>query len=279
MEYITSGFYLILLIFVACQVSRIIFKRAKKISRKRAKNNQNNKSNKPHIYPINKMIAKHIFNAFSILIFLFLMIMNIWAKELLIGFSDSFEVIKYLVLIWILYYFITWSKYCETLIKETNKIWFTILIVFCNGIAFLPMWLQLGYLVWKIPNIVIFCVAIAFFLLPAYHITLSVMHTVTISPGRSLTGLTFTVGLILYTYYIVSNSHSPLAEGDWSIIKLIINALQGKSDDITHLLNKLQLLNIDHIFQIATLIWECMVIKDVMKLASKEKTSSNQGQA
>ena len=105
------------------------------------------------------------------------------------------------------------------------------------------------------------------------------MHTVTISPGRSLTGLTFTVGLILYTYYIVSNSHSPLAEGDWSIIKLIINALQGKSDDITQLLNKLQLLNIDHIFQIATLIWECMVIKDVMKLASKEKTSSNQGQA
>jgi len=279
MEYIVSAFYLILLVFLASQVTRIICKRVKKNSRKRAKNNQNNKKIKFYIYPINKMIARHIYNSFSILLFLFLMIMSILAEELLIQFSNNFVVIKYFVIIWILYYFITWSKYCENLIKETNNIWFTLLIVFCNGIAFLPMWLQLGYLVWKIPNIIIFFVAIGFFLLPAYYITLSVLHTVTISPGRSLTGLTFTVGLILYTYYIVSNSHSPLADGDWSIIKLIINALQGKSDDIIQLLNKLQLLNIDHIFQIAILIWEFMVIKDVMKLASKEKSSSTQGQA
>lgn len=180
---------------------------------------------------------------------------------------------------WILYYFITWSKYCRNLIIEANNIWITIGIIFCNGIAFLPMWIQLGYLVWKIPNVFIFFVSIAFFLFPAYDITLSVLDTVVSSPLRSLTGLMFMLGLVLYTYFIVSNSHSSLADGDWSIIKFIINALQGKSDDIIQLIKGLELSNVDHIIQIIILIWEAMVIKDVLKLACKEKSSSTQGQA
>lgn len=274
MEYITSIFYLILLVFIARQVFRILLKRAKRSTRKYAKNNQNEKRIKCRIYPINKMIARHVFNAISILIFLSLMILGDLRKELLTQMADSFEAIKYLVLIWILYYFITWSKYCRNLIIEANNIWITIGIIFCNGIAFLPMWIQLGYLVWKIPNVFIFFVAIAFFLFPAYDITLSVLDTVVSSPLRSLTGLIFMLGLILYTYFIVSNSHSSLADGDWSIIKFIINALQGKSDDIIQFIKGLELSNIDHIIQIIILIWEAMVIKDVLKLACKEKSSS-----
>lgn len=234
-------------------------------------------------YRTDRLILKHIFVTINFIVFLVLMIASFVAEQKIIGFINRSDMLKYGLLLWIFWYFISWSLYCKNLVKESNNIWFTIIVTSLNIIVFLPTWIEMGFLVSRIPNVITLCAAIAFCLFPLYYLVLSIFEIVQSLPLRSLTGVIFSAVIIGYTFEILSiyNAYYPVIGEETKIINLIFEAISGKSPDISQItLGDIGKLRFDHITQAILIFWEGIVIKDILKVATKfPKISKDNEQA
>lgn len=276
MNYIYAVLFFFILSVLMWRMAKIVKKKGNKyFSKFKTKRNQTpltlRERWKIGTYRTDRLVLKHIFETINFIIFLVLMIASFVAEQKLIDFINGSDILKYGLLLWIFWYLISWALYCKNLVKETNNIWFTIIITFLNMIAFLPTWIKMGFLVSRIPNIITLCTAIALCLFPLYYLVLSIFEIVQSLPLRSLTGVIFSAILIEYTFEIFSiyNAYYPVIGEETKIINLIFEAISGNPLDISQItLGDIGKIRFDHITQAILIFWEGIVIKDILKVAS-----------
>lgn len=201
MEYIVL-FLLIIPLFIICQISRIIFKKAKKLKCKyvtfircwfaKVQFNKNRSA-----YRANKQISRNIFNAVSLAVFILLLVASTVIPELLGSFIKNHIGLRYAIIICSLYYLDIGCQSVRRLSKECDSLTVTIILVILTFIAILPTLLTFLLVIKTDFDIVI--TTILFFSFPLYYSTLSMLDIVENPLLRNLFGYVFSILIAVYT--------------------------------------------------------------------------------
>lgn len=179
MNYIIMFFVAIPLFIIVCQISRILFKRVKRFNRKYTFIKVKKPLNKSiswtqRVYKGNRFIKKYPFGTFSWAMFIFSLTACDYFPEF-INFIKKYSILKYAILIWILYYFQSGSKYIRKESKKINRILVTIVLTILTCLAISPTWLTFLSIISNNADFFLVIIGILFCFLPLYYITLSML--------------------------------------------------------------------------------------------------------
>lgn len=284
MKYVTL-ILLIIPLFIFSRIILILFKRFNKFRRRHvtsikhwSKNSQFNKSS--CIYKMNKQIARNLFDGFSTAIFIFLSVANNIIPDLSRSFINNHSSIKYIIVIWFLYYLERGCQWIRDSSKEFNSKRFTMLLIILTFISVLPM--MLTFLLTINTDFIYVIFAILFFFFPLYYSTMSMLDIVEHPLLRNLFGYIFSILIAIYTalaigiynFYIVGTTENLSTYTDIAkmIVKGIVYLSQNSLKDIVMTGEDV---NLDRVMQFLIAGYGVLVIAHIKKVASGAKEKSD----
>lgn len=283
MEYIT----IILLgipIFIIIQLVNLLLKRAKRVLRKyhsqQSRNNQLSKKQRwlRGIYRTKKSIAKHPVTSVSLAAFIILMVVENVAPNHLVSFINKYSVLRYVILIWFLYYAKKGSHHIRQLSKETNHKWFTVILVGLSLLSISPIWLSLLSGISNTIDFVLVVITILFCFLPLYYITVLLLDIIEHPLLRIIIGYLYSVLIAVYTALAIGIYNTKVEGGIVnfntfnSIIKMIVDGITYMSQtSLKDIVMTKQEIRLDRIIQILIGGYGTLVIAYITKISSGPK--------
>lgn len=272
---------LLIAFYIFFQTGKLLFKRAKKAIRRYNENKttrntlDSKKRFKIGIYKSNRFIITHTFWAVSFGVFLSLMVITHVAPARLANFFNNFEIVRYANLIWLLYYFKSASQYIRKLSNESNRMWVTVFLVILGILSIWPTWITFLVIISKNVDYVLPIIAILFSIFPTYYLAMSMLDIIVETLSRKLVGILFSLFIAIYTLCVIGiyDQHFTIQNTDHTIMKFIIDILQNKVANIPRLsVQDISTWNITYTVSFcAILLFEAMVIKDILKIASNPR--------
>lgn len=226
MKYIIL-FLLLIPLFIMYQICRFLFKRAKKNIRKCVSSIKNMKfqfNKNRSIYKVNSFIIRDSFDAVSFAIFICLMVsINLDVlSEPLRNFISKHIILQYIILIWFLYYLNSGCQYIRKLSNEINSLRITALLLTLIFIAILPT--VSAVLLAINTDFVIVIIAILFWGLSLYYITVSMLDVIENPLLRISIGYIYSILIAVYTALAIGIYSFKIGEatGDLSTYTAII---------------------------------------------------------